>query len=146
MFGMIPLLWSKQTCFFKHFLLREVGWLWHSDLKKYYKSWHRWNCMFWDAWAWQGWCQKCFFALPFALCYKRREVWKYKRCSTKSCYFGNVKGECERSQYHPSSLKALGIFLKYHGVKRPSFWIKDLQKVKESSLFAGTGEPFDHHS
>ena len=56
------------------------------------------------------------------------------------------KGESERSHYHPLSLKALGIFLKYHGGKKPSFWIKDLQKVKESSLFAATGESFDHHS
>jgi hypothetical protein len=48
----------------------------------------------------------------------------------KSCYFG--KGEGRGSHYHPLSLKALGVFLQYGG-KEPSVWMKDLQKLKDSS-------------
>ncbi len=47
------------------------------------------------------------------------------------CYFS--KGEGRDSHYHPLSLKALGIFLQYHGGKEPSAWTKDLQNLKESS-------------
>jgi hypothetical protein len=47
-----------------------------------------------------------------------------------NCYFG--KGEGRGWHYHPLSLKALGVFLQYGG-KEPSVWMKDLQKLKESS-------------
>ena len=48
----------------------------------------------------------------------------------KSCYFS--KGEGRGSHYHPLSLKALGSFLQFGG-EEPSVWVKDLQKLKDSS-------------
>ena len=48
----------------------------------------------------------------------------------KSCYVG--KGEGRGLHYHPLSLKALGVFLQFGG-KELSVWMKDLQKLKESS-------------
>jgi hypothetical protein len=57
------------------------------------------------------------------------DVYAIEEC-IKSCYFG--KGEGQGSQYHPLSLKALGVFLQYGG-KKPSMWMKNLQELKESS-------------
>jgi hypothetical protein len=59
----------------------------------------------------------------------RQDVYAIEEC-IKSCYFG--KGEGRGWHYHPLSLKALGVFLQYGG-KEPSVWVKDLQKLKESS-------------
>ena len=60
---------------------------------------------------------------------KWEDVCAIEQC-IKSCYFG--KGEGRGWHYHPLSLKALGVFLQYGG-KEPSVWVKDLQKLKESS-------------
>jgi len=57
------------------------------------------------------------------------DVYAIEEC-IKSCYFG--KGEGRGWHYHPLSLKALGVFLQYGG-EEPSVWMKDLQKLKESS-------------